>query len=87
MYGRENQVSKWFANSISGGIKFGGTASDRNDIGRGPAGQSGFDVNAVNGLAGSNSAASETGILSCFLVSAFDRKKNQSISKAGNVVF
>ncbi|KAF3816205.1 hypothetical protein GH733_014378, partial [Mirounga leonina] len=56
----KTKLASGFANNISGGIKFGGTASDRNDIGRGPAGQSGFDVNAVNGLAGSNSAASET---------------------------
>lgn len=71
------KLASGFSSSISGGIKFGGAASNRNDIGRGPSGQSGFDVNAVNGLAGSNSAASETGILSCFLVFAFDRKKNQ----------
>lgn len=71
-----------FANGISGGSEFGGTASNQNDIGRGPSGQSGFDVNAVSGLADSNSAPSETGILSCFLVSVFDRK-SQSISKAG----
>lgn len=84
----KTKLASGFANSICGGIKFGGTALDQNDVGRGPSGQSGFDVNVVNGLAGSNSAASETGILSCFLVSAFDRKKkNQSISKAGKVVF
>ncbi|XP_047723243.1 mucin-19-like [Prionailurus viverrinus] len=49
-----------FANGISGGIEFGGTASNQNDIGRGPSGQSGFDVNAVSGLADSHSAPSET---------------------------
>ncbi|XP_044082305.1 mucin-19 [Neovison vison] len=41
-------------------MTFGGTASNRNDIGRGPSGQNGYDVNAVNGLGGSKSAASET---------------------------
>lgn len=80
------KLASGFSSSISGGIKFGGAASNRNDIGRGPSGQSGFDVNAVSGLAGSNSAASETGILSCFLVFAFDRKKKKSISKAAKVV-
>ncbi|XP_045632483.1 mucin-19, partial [Ursus americanus] len=54
------KLASGFSSSISGGIKFGGAASNRNDIGRGPSGQSGFDVNAVSGLAGSNSAASET---------------------------
>ncbi|XP_027969008.1 LOW QUALITY PROTEIN: mucin-19 [Eumetopias jubatus] len=56
----KTKLASGFANSICGGIKFGGTALDQNDVGRGPSGQSGFDVNVVNGLAGSNSAASET---------------------------
>lgn len=35
--------------------------------------QNGLDVGAVNGLADSDSAARETGILCCFLVYAFVR--------------
>ncbi|XP_039079499.1 mucin-19 [Hyaena hyaena] len=35
-----------FANGIFGGIELDGTASNQNDIGRGPYAQSGFDVNA-----------------------------------------
>lgn len=81
----KTKLASGFASSISGGMTFGGTASNRNDIGRSPSGQSGFDVNAVNGLGGSKSAASETDILSCFLVSAFDRKK-KSTNKAGKIV-
>lgn len=71
-----------FANGIFRGIELDGTSSNQNDIGKGPYAQSGFDVNAVSGLDGSDSALSETGILSSFLVSAFDRKSH-SITKAG----
>ena len=51
------------ANSVSGGTELGGTASDKNRICWGASGQNGFFVNSVNGLAGSNFAASETEIL------------------------
>lgn len=72
----KTNLASGFAKSISCGIEFGGTASNQNDIGRGPSGQNGFNVNAVSRLAGSDSPPSETGILSCSLVSAFDRKKS-----------
>ncbi|XP_036914075.1 mucin-19-like [Sturnira hondurensis] len=45
------------ANTVSGGMGFGGTASDQNDIGNSPSGPHRFDVSAMNGLSGSNSSA------------------------------
>lgn len=81
----ETNSASDLVNLVSGGMEFGGIASNQNEIGRGPYGQSGFDVDDVYGLAGSGSAASDTGILRCFLVSVFDRKINP-LAKQGFVV-
>lgn len=87
LYGRENQFSKWSCQQCLWWYRICGTASDKNKIGWGPSSQNGFGVNSVNGLASSNSAASETSILSCFLVSAFDRKSNQLAKEEVMVIF
>lgn len=73
-------------NVVSGGTEFGGTASNQNEIGWDPTGPRGFDVNEENGVVGSNYAGSKTGILSCFIVFAFDRKISQK-AEIGDVVF
>ncbi|XP_046518926.1 mucin-19 [Equus quagga] len=57
----ETNSASDLVNLVSGGMEFGGIASNQNEIGRGPYGQSGFDVDDVYGLAGSDSAASDTG--------------------------
>lgn len=69
----ETNSASDLANSVSGGTEFGGAASDQNEIGRASPGPRGFE-NAVNAVVGSSSAL---GILSCFMVSAFDRKVHQ----------
>lgn len=75
------------ADCCSGGTESGGTASDKNNISGGASDQSGFDVNSVNRLAGSYSAASETCILSCSLVSVSDRKSSPLAQQESVVVF
>lgn len=53
------------------------TASNQNEISSDPPSSRGSDVTTANGLSGSNSAASATGILNCFIVFIFDRKTHQ----------
>lgn len=84
---KKTSLAYSLANSVSGGTEFGGTASNKNRICWGASGQNGFCVNSVNGLAGSNFAASETDILGCFLVSSFDRKTSQLAKQELMVIF
>lgn len=62
----------WWMKPVQQVVLFGGTASNQNKL-VGVPDQNGLDVGAVNGLADSDSAARETGILCCFLVYVFVR--------------
>lgn len=73
----ETGVAGGLANSVSGSMEFGGTASNQNEIGSSPSGPHRFDVSPINGLSVSSSAACEKDILSCSLVSSLDGKNNE----------